>query len=280
VPAAEAQVRWAAPEVTLRAVRISLMTLFMACSLVSLARAGQGDSHFIRVLALDCEIEVPAYFTVRTQDTGSVSFFSPRSDEVARIRLSAPSEPDSSSARVRTISSRTEGHLQIAKKEFVGFVGQPDREPLPFVEVRSRSQQAVFYGDAIKLVDEVVKHCLATIRLAKRESYEHRTAGCAYDLTLHPTYDFVFDSAKSLSVFTDGSLSAWSLSSIQPGGVLDRHGIKDGDRVIAICGVRLAVATSSGGSICCSSGSPDALSLTIKRDSGTLFDVSISRKSE
>ena len=264
----------------MRAVRISLITLFLACSLVSPARAGQGDSHAIRVLALDCEIEVPAHFTVQTQDAGSVSFFSPRFDEVARIRLSAPSELDSSSARVRTISSRTEGHLQIAKKEFVGFEGQPDREPLPFAEVRSRSQQAVFYGDATKLVDGVVKHCLATIRPDKRESYERRAAGCAYDLTLHPTYGFVFDSAKILSVFTDGSLSAWSLSSIQPGGVLDRHGVKDGDRVISICGVPLAVATSSGGSICCSSGSPHALSLTIERDPGSPFDVSIPRMSE
>lgn len=264
----------------MRAVRISLMTLFLACSLVSLARAGQGESHAIRVLALDCEIEVPAYFIVQTQDTGSVSFFSPRFDEVARIRISARSEPDSSSARVRTISSRTEGHLQIAKKELVGFEGQPNREPLAFVEIRSRSQQAVFYGDATKLVDGVVKHCLATIRPDKRESYERRAAGCAYDLTLHPTYDFVFDSAKILSVFTDGRLSAWSLSSIRPGGVLDRNGVKDGDQITSICGVPLAVVTSSGGSICCSSGSPDALSLTVERDSGSPFDVSIPRQSE
>jgi len=264
----------------LRAVRVILISAVLAFSSVSLARAEQGESEMIRVLALDCEIEVPAYYTVQTQDAGSVSFFSPKLNEVARIRLSAPSEGDSSGTRVRTVSTRTEGHLQIAKKDFVGFEGQPDREPLPFVEIRSRSQQAVFYGDATKLVDSIVKRCLATIRPDKRESYERRAAGCAYDLALHPTYDFVFDSAKILSVFTEGSLSAWSLESVQPDSVLDRHDLKDGDRITSICGVPLAVATSSGGSICCSSGSPDKLSLTVERNSAESFEVAIPQQSE
>lgn len=240
-------------------------------------RLNQDASGDIRVLALDCEIGIPAYYTVQTQDNNSVSFFSPRLDEVGRIRIDNDADEPTDNLHFRILSTRKVAHLTMAEIEYLGFEERQDSPT--YIAISSRNQRLTLFGDATRLAEKLIRECAATVSEADLNVYKRSEAGCAYVLRLNPDYDSVFDSAKISTFYTSDGARGWQLSNIELDGPLARHGVTEGDRISHLCGIPFAEYVVSGGKLCCETGDPESLTLTIQRPGAAKFDIRIPRPS-
>ncbi|MCP4007405.1 MAG: hypothetical protein GY725_24755 [bacterium] len=231
------------------------------------------DGAEVRVLALDCEIGIPAYYTVQTQDVDSVSFFSSRLDEVGRIRIDNDPDDPEENPRFRVLNTREVAHLKISEIEYLGFEGR--RAAPAYVSIRSKDQRLTLLGDATRLSEDLVQQCAESVSEADMNVHRRRQEGCAYELQLRPEYSSVFESAQVAAYSTSDDRQGWQLSDVDPDGPLGREGVADGDRITHFCGLPFSEYVVSGGQLCCETGDPESLTLTVERSAAESFDVRI-----
>lgn len=226
----------------------------------------------VRVLVMECEINVPASYSIDARidkDYPNLRFFQSGLG-TGSIYIGAPDTEDVSEELVE-VAVKKHGHLIVQDYKYKSL---PE---LTISHITSFDQQIKLYGDAASLKNDIINQCLETTDSEKVNVGIRKSKGCMSDLNLRKDYSSLYEGTKFgiMRSNSGGKTTTVGLviRSIDQEHQLAKLGIQSDDIISSVCGIPFGEALKSGDNICCPEPVSEELRLSIKRKGKNDFDI-------
>ena len=235
----------------------------MATASYFAASAAAQDGATVRVLALDCALDVPAASQIHIDLNSRVRIKSRDPYDTASIEIAALDQSIPSREHNTLQSTTTNGPLTIQRYEFTPG-GIHNSKPLFITLVRGQSQQIQFVGVPETDIDRYVKKCVSSMDPAILAASARQSRGCKSTITFKQTLAAIGKDVRTQLVFSDGRVLGYHLFGPDPLHHSSNHGIRDGGVLTRVCGVPAAEVLAAPNSICCETDVSKSIEITFR----------------